>query len=456
MTLAFRTEEDHPLLTAFELSTGRCARMNRNVDVEDEMLLQYLNLGGQNRDQALVQYFDSGRRLWRTMSAVLRWRFGDLDGPRSTFQLLDFASGYGRVTRHAVLDISPKRIWVADIYAGGVRFQQEQLGVHGLVSHADPARFECAETFDAILVSSLFTHLPEATFRSWLRRLWRLLRPGGVLVFSVHGEDLLPPGRTLPASGMLFDLTSESGSLPGEQYGTSWVDEPFVRRMLRDLAPDASAHRIPRGLLNFQDLWIVMPEPAGDFSGLSLQPEPDSFVEHCSAPAGALRMAGWVADRVHRLPPRELRVLIDGKVRLVDRDFQLRPEVGALFPYEQAAGHGWRFELELPAEALERDAALELQIVDGAGGTSTLYAGTLLAALLRSARLDLHAMGLRLRDQAAESAAELAAERGRIEGLHGVIRELEARIAAMRSSRFWKLRNAWFGVKRALGLTREE
>jgi ectoine hydroxylase-related dioxygenase (phytanoyl-CoA dioxygenase family) len=33
--------------------------------------------------------------------------------------------------------------------------------------------------------------------------------------------------------------------------------------------------------------------------------------------------------------------------------------------------------------------------------------------------------------------------------------ELEARVAAMESSRFWKLRNSWFSIKRAVGLTRE-
>ena len=32
---------------------------------------------------------------------------------------------------------------------------------------------------------------------------------------------------------------------------------------------------------------------------------------------------------------------------------------------------------------------------------------------------------------------------------------LRARVAAMEASRFWKLRNAWFRVKRGLGLTRE-
>jgi SAM-dependent methyltransferase len=452
MTLVFRTEEEHPLLVAFGLSTGPLLRLNRNIDEEDEMLRQYLDLSGRNRDRALVQYFDSGRHLWETMAAILRWRFGDLDRIR----ILDFASGYGRVTRHAVLDIAPERLWVADIYAAGVRFQEEQLGVHGLVSNADPDHFECAETFDAILVSSLFTHLPEATFRSWLRRLQALLRPGGVLVFSVHSEDLVPPGERLPPSGMLFDLKSESGSLPGEEYGTSWVNEEFVRRVLRDLAPDASAHRIPRGLVNFQDLWIVVPEAGRDFSGLRVKPEPEGFIEHCSAPARHLRMAGWVADRILRQPPRELRLRIGGEVRLVLSEFQPRPEVSALFPYEQVTGYGWRFVTELPANALERGAMLEIEIVDAAGAVSTLYTDTLAAALLRSARLDNHALEIRNQEKTAEREAERAEEQRRAEELQRTIREREALIAAMRASRFWKLRNAWFRIKRKLGWTEEE
>jgi SAM-dependent methyltransferase len=443
--LAYKKEEDNPLLAAFGLAAGPKAPASLNVDAEDEMLIQYLNLGGQDRDRALVLYFDSGRRIWETMRTILRWRFGD-----RPLRLLDFASGYGRVTRFAVRDVAPERVWVADIYERGVRFQEEQLGVHGLVSHADPARFECPETFDAVLVSSLFTHLPEATFRAWFRRLHGLLRPGGVLVFSVHDEDLLAPGRELPPSGLLFDASSESGSLPGEQYGTTWVNEPFVRRMLADLAPDASVHRIPRGLLNFQDLYVVVAEPGRDFSGLRLRAEPEGFVEHCSAPGDRLRLAGWVADRARREPPRELRMVIGGsggEVRLVHRDFTPRPEVGALFPYEQVTGYGWRCEAPLPAGALEQNALLTIEVVDAAGAASELYVDPLLAALLRSARLDLYATGLQLHDRA----AELARERERIDGLHGVIRGLETRIEAMQASRFWKLRNAWFAVKRRLG-----
>ncbi len=452
--LAYDPAEEHPLLAAFGLAAGPHAPASLAVDAEDEMLIQYLNLGGQNRGQALVLYFDSGRRIWATMAALLGWRFHRLADPERPFQLLDFASGYGRVTRYAVLDVPPERIWVADIYERGVRFQEAAFGVHGLVSRADPERFECAETFDAILVSSLFTHLPEAAFRAWFRRLYGRLNPGGMLVFSVHDEDLLAPGRALPPSGLLFDPSSESGSLPSEQYGTTYVDEPFVRRVLADLAPGASVHRISRGLNNFQDLYAVVPEAGCDFSALTVRAEPEGFVEHCSAPAGRLRLAGWVADRARRRPPRELRVTLGGTLRhtIGGSGFTARPEVGALFPYEQVTGHGWRAELPLTPADLAGNPRLAIEVLDAAGETSTLYADPLQAALLRSARLDLYATGRHLE----ERAAELAAERQRIDGLHGLLRERDTEIATMRSSRFWKLRNAWFGVKRGLGLTREE
>lgn len=445
MTLAYQTGDQNLLVAALVPASGRYARLCLDVHVEDEMLLHYLNLQNGDGDRALVLYFDSGRRLWETMAAVLRWRFGD---SLPDLRLLDFASGYGRVTRFAVLDVPPERLWVSDIYAGGVRFQEERFGVHGLVSHADPADFECGETFDAVLVSSLFTHLPEITFRAWFQRLFGLLRPGGVLAFSVHDQDLLAQGRELPPSGVLFDASSESGSLPGEQYGTTWVSEAFVRRTLGELAPAAAVHRVPRGLLRFQDLYVVVAEPACDFSGLGLRAEPEGFVEHCSLAANRLRLSGWVVDRTLRSVPRELRISIGGEVGGVVRDFQRRDEIAALFPYETVIGYGWRAEVLLPPETLERGAAVEVEVLDAAGGISTLYSDPIPGALLRSARLDLYSTRVQL-DQ---RGAELSAEKQRSENLRREIGEQKARIAAMEASRFWRMRNVWWRVKGWLGV----
>lgn len=440
MTLAYQTEENHPLVAAFVPANGRFARLCLDVHAEDEMFLHFRDLFSGDRDRALAVYFDSGRRIWETMAAVLRWRFGEL---RPDLQLLDFASGYGRVTRFAALDLLPERIWVADVYEGGVRFQGWAFGVHGLVSHADPGRFECGEAFDAVVVSSLFTHLPEASFPAWMRRLFGLLRPGGVLAFSVRDEALLPAARELPPSGILFERVSESTSLPTEQYGTSWVGEAFVRRVLAEVAPDASLHRVPRGLLHFQDLYVAVPEPDCDFTGLRLRAVPDGFVEHCSFVAGRLLLMGWVVDRALGASPRELRVAIGGELGAVVIDFEPRSQVGALFPDEQVTGYGWRAEVPLSSDDLGSHALLRIEVMDASGGTSTLYAESIPDALLRSARLDLHATGV-----------QLEAEKVRGEELRREIESLERRIAGMRASRFWKLRNVWWGVKRRLRLTK--
>lgn len=439
MNLAYQTWEGNSLLTALGLTSGRLAAVNLDIHAEDEMLLHYLNLHPGNRDQALVLYFDSGRRIWRTMETLLRWRFGAVP---PHFQLLDFASGYGRVTRFAMLDIPPECFWVSDIYAGGVRFQEQAFGVHGLVSHADPAQLACAETFDAIIVSSLFTHLPEITFRSWLRRLWGMLRPGGVLVFSVHDRDIMRPGRDLPTGGILFDAHSESGSLSSEQYGTTWVDETFVRRMVGEVAPGSSVHRVPRGLLRFQDLYLVVPEAGADFSALKFEEEPEGFVEHCSFAGGNLRLAGWVVDRTRRAAPREVRMIVDGRTAATVRagDFAPRPDVGVLFPYEQVDVTGWQLTAPLPEAATTPGpdmATLAVDVVDAEGGVSRLYEDPIPTALLRSARLDGYALGVRVGQLQKEGDA------------------LRTHIAGMQQSRFWKLRKVWFRVKRGLGLTRE-
>jgi SAM-dependent methyltransferase len=131
-------------------------------------------LSGIRRQSAA--YFDSGRQIWMTVRQILSWRFGS---PRACGRFLDFASGYGRLTRHIVAELPKESVWVSDIYAEGVAFQERTFGVKGIVSRSDPKDLGFETTFDCILVSSLFTHLPAARFSGWLRRLGAALSPGG-------------------------------------------------------------------------------------------------------------------------------------------------------------------------------------------------------------------------------------------------------------------------------------
>jgi SAM-dependent methyltransferase len=432
------------------------------IDPADEMLGFLVGSQGGDRERALYAYFQSGASIAAAMAQVLRWRFGD---PRRTGRLLDFASGYGRVTRFLVRLLQAERIWVADVYAGGVDFQRRRFGVHGIVSTTRPEDFPAAAaagpgTFDAILVTSLFTHLPEERFVAWLRMLMGLLAPGGVLAFSVHGAHVLPGGAELPASGLLFQEISESGSLSGAEYGSSWVSEEFVRGALgralgggapgagavAGAAPPAAASgggsllRLPRGLCNYQDLYVAVPEARADFSGLGFRGEPYLFVERClMAGADRLELSGW-AGVLGSGSLAAVEALLDGEVLARMPIEGERPEVAELLGEPRLVRSGWGGACRLPQGA-SRASLLSLRVIDDLGAAHPEAAATLEAALHDSTRLEVTAL---LRDL---HLARVQAERQRLEA-----EALRARIAAMEASRFWKLRNQWFRVKGWFGV----
>ncbi len=442
--------DDDLLLRAIGREELAAAGVDLTVHDDDEMLRVLYERTGRDRQRARLMYFESGIALWLTLRRAVEWRYGVAG---RVGKLLDFASGYGRVTRFLVRDVPPGRVWVSDISAAAVEFQRRQYGVHGFVSAARPEELACGERFDCILVSSLFTHLPEATFLPWLRRLWELLAPGGVLAFSVHDASVLPPGRQLPASGLLFDASSESGSLAGAEYGSTWVSEGFVREALRALAPDCSALRLPKALAHYQDLYVVVPEPRADFSGLVLAGGVEAFVEHCDwTPPDRLDAQGWVADRVSGRLPVEVRGLIDGEVLARCGAFTPRPDVGATFPVERVEAGAWRLELRLPGSPPNFSARLRIEAVAADGCASTIFEGSVAGAMLRSCRLQLFITGEARQRLEAELQSTIAGYEGRLDTLRheseARVGGLEARIGAMQASFFWRLRDRWFALKR--------
>jgi SAM-dependent methyltransferase len=456
--------DDDVLVLALGQDSGVAAGVDLTIHPDDDMLRVLCDLAGGDRRRARSMYFDSGLALWRTLRQVVEWRFGELG---RVGKLLDFASGYGRVTRFVLRDLPPQRVWVSDVVAAAVEFQRRQLGVQGFVSTARPEELVCAERFDCILVSSLFTHLPEATFAPWLRRLWELLAPGGVLGFSVHDAGLLPAGRQLAESGLLFAPSSESCALPGADYGSTWVSEGFVRGALRAVAPSASVARVPRALANYQDLYVVVAEPGADLAGLPRPGAVQGFLEHCAwTPPDRLEISGWVVDRGGAGPPVEVRAWIGGEMLARSRELLPRPDVGAVFPTEAVAPLGWRLAARVPGGPTGLTARLRLEAVSADGSAWPLAESTVEGALLRSARLQCffeHGAHQRLQEryQALQQELEraVASYESALESVRGEMRwqvhVRDARIAAMEASFFWKLRNRWFALKRFLRLTRE-
>lgn len=185
---------------------------------------------------------------------------------------LDFAGGYGRVTRFLVQVLSPDRVWVADIKTAAVRFQEEQFGVHGLHSTLEPTAFTPSQRFACIFAGSLFSHLPAALFHGWLQQLYHLLTPGGLLIFTVHDQALLARTGTGVPQGqpgqLIFSPDSEEGlltthhpPLPTTVYGVAYVDEAFVRQATDQLQPVPTGYRRQPGAWAGQDVYTVCKTP---------------------------------------------------------------------------------------------------------------------------------------------------------------------------------------------------
>jgi SAM-dependent methyltransferase len=201
------------------------------------------------------EYFENGKKDADQIQAAM----SKLNVSRDS-KILEFAAGYGRVSRHlAHLDMT-----CADIHADAVEFLSKKIGVSAIKSSDEPDKFDPAETYDFIFVLSFFSHLPDGLFGRWLSRLSCLLRPNGKLLFTTHGEHA---GRTIPilaaalqtdiGYGYLRDATDQP-DLDAEVYGSSITTPVYV-------VPHIYRTKTPTTLVSFssaswwalQDEWII-------------------------------------------------------------------------------------------------------------------------------------------------------------------------------------------------------
>jgi len=205
---------------------GPSPRVISRIHEADEMYRYNLASLRGSRDAAAILYYQKGWEIFLTVRSVAAWRFGGLENAGG---MLDFASGYGRVTRFLVRAIDPGRLLVCDIHPDAVDFQREAFGVRGLVSGSDPASFSPGARFPLVAASSFFSHVPDASFQAWMRVLLASVAPGGVLMFSTLSSELLADRITDRSGGIVYMQESESERLDKTVYGTTYVTEAYVR-----------------------------------------------------------------------------------------------------------------------------------------------------------------------------------------------------------------------------------
>ncbi len=186
----------------------------------------------QARARVAEYYFLDGDRSAKRMDALVR-QFHPQAASRR-LALLEFASGYGCVSRHLRRMDARYDLVACDIHPQAIDFLRERLKVAGVLSRSRPADFALDRRFDVVFCLSFFSHMPDRTFGAWIEALFATLAPDGLLIFTTHGrQGHLDMGRpTLHPDGYWFAAMSEQKDIPTDDYGCMIATPVYVMQRI--------------------------------------------------------------------------------------------------------------------------------------------------------------------------------------------------------------------------------
>jgi SAM-dependent methyltransferase len=194
--------------------------------------------------------------------------------PENLRSVLDLGCGTGRLligwhlsdpTRRTVgLDINGELI-------GWNKTHLPKLAEWSQSTDEPPLAFE-PESFDLMILTSVFTHLPLAWQRTWIREIERLLTPGGVALLTLNSTPYVktildPDGRALYES---LGYAEGVGGTPGGNSYSTYHSPRFVAELVRPLVPLAA---FPMGrpqtgapswfpMAAWQDIYVIQKQRA--------------------------------------------------------------------------------------------------------------------------------------------------------------------------------------------------
>jgi SAM-dependent methyltransferase len=179
-------------------------------------------------------------------------------------RVLDFGCGCGRTIRW-FLDADGPEWHGADVDREAVEWCAQHLSRgHFLATPPVPPLPYTDDHFDFVYCLSVFTHLDERMQDLWLAELRRVLRPGGVLLYTVYGTAGIATldaedRRTLAIRGFVHKRSQKLKGLVPDWYQTSWHSREYIVERLSVGFEDIRYRVVPDGL---QDVVIARKKQA--------------------------------------------------------------------------------------------------------------------------------------------------------------------------------------------------
>ena len=151
--------------------------------------------------------------------------------PRTIGSVFELGCGTARLLRHfrciegvklVGSDVNPEMVEWCKANLSGMEFYYNEL--------SPPLNFAEDNSFDFMLASSVFTHIPLETQELWLAEMQRILKPGGIFICSVlgqfHASTLLDEReiQSLNARGNLTLTSNDSQATYSTKIGGSAWD----------------------------------------------------------------------------------------------------------------------------------------------------------------------------------------------------------------------------------------
>jgi SAM-dependent methyltransferase len=236
-------------------AAGLRHRVSGTVDPRDWIFWFLYNLPGvTNKNDAIDQYFANGADCAGKLRALIAEQ-----RPVAGARILEFAAGYGRVTRHLRNVVSEAEVLACDIHPEAVRFLRETLGVEAVGSVDVPENFNLGRRFDVVFALSFFSHLPQSSWHRWLLALSEHTAPDGLLIFTTHGERtrISFANPNIGADGFWFKPESEQHDLPGNEYGSAVTLPSYVLGQIAGI-PNIRLVRYQEGYWwGHQDVYVL-------------------------------------------------------------------------------------------------------------------------------------------------------------------------------------------------------
>jgi SAM-dependent methyltransferase len=145
-------------------------------------------------------------------------------------RVLDFGSGWGRISRVLLTRTEPQRLFAVDVDPEMTALVNTTLpGINAMTVTPAPPTVLGDGAFDVAVAFSVFSHLSEAAHRAWAGELGRVVRPGGVIAVTVLGEefiDLVAGAQDAVRAGTADDFA--------RQMATVFPDLPATRAGYRN------------------------------------------------------------------------------------------------------------------------------------------------------------------------------------------------------------------------------